>query len=139
MGENLPISKKTQWGAMDKELLEKCIHEFHDINNTLANVIAPTQMASLSQALSSQIQRSISLVGMGKETPTLGVFERAAAETDNRPCHRTFAIHRFGYLPLLSPAETARRKIRAEVRSLRARMSISGNRWLGKAESLVHQ
>lgn len=47
-------------------------------------MIAPSQQASLSQALSSQIQRSLVLFGVGREMPTLSFFERAAAETDNQ-------------------------------------------------------
>lgn len=82
--KKVSFTKKTLWAAVDKELLTQCISEFHVLNNTLDSVISPSQQASLSQALSSQIQRSLSLFEIEKGIPTLSVFERAAAESDNR-------------------------------------------------------
>lgn len=92
--KNVSFAKKTMWAAVDKELLTQCVSEFHILNNTLDSVITPSQQQSLSQALSSQIQRSLSLFEIGKEIPTLGIFERAAAEGDNRYLDLSIEVQR---------------------------------------------
>lgn len=92
--KNVPLAKKTLWAAVDKELLTRCISEFHILNNTLDSATTPFQHASLAQALSSQIQRSLSLLEIAKEVPTLGVFERAAAESDNRYLDLSIEVQR---------------------------------------------
>ena len=91
---NLSFAKKTVWAAVDKELLTRSISEFHVLNNTLNSVITPSQHQSLSQALSSQIQRSLSLFEIGREIPTLDVFERAAAESDNQYLDLSIEVQR---------------------------------------------
>lgn len=93
-GKDRTAAQKIKWAAADRDKLAKSIHEYHILNNTLTSVIAPSQQESLSQALSSQIQRSLSLLGNRRGIPTLGVFERAAAESDNRYLELTIDIHR---------------------------------------------
>lgn len=106
-GKKVSFAKKTLWAGVDKELLTECIAEFHVLNNTLDSVIVPSQLASLSQALSSQLQKSLSLLKIGKEIPTLGVFERAAAEGDNRYLDLSIEVQRQSYaLESESPRET---------------------------------
>lgn len=92
--KKVSLHKKTLWAAVDKELFTQCISEYHILNNSLDSVIAPSQQASLSQALSSQIQRSLSLLDRGKDIPTLGVFERAAAESDNQYLDLSIEVQR---------------------------------------------
>ena len=105
---NVSLAKKTLWAAVDKELLTQCISEFHTLNNSLDSVIAPSQQASLSQALSSQIQRSLALVEMRKDIPTLGFFERAAAESDNQYLDLSIDVQRQTYaLESEVPRETS--------------------------------
>ncbi|MCJ1427882.1 hypothetical protein MMC29_005788 [Sticta canariensis] len=106
--KNVSLAKKTLWAAVDKELLTQCISEYHVLNNSLDSVIAPSQQVSLSQALSSQIQRSLSLFEIGKDIPTLGVFERAAAESDNQYLDLSIEVQRQTYaLESKAPRETS--------------------------------
>ncbi|MCJ1270463.1 hypothetical protein MMC22_010360 [Lobaria immixta] len=95
--KNVSFAKKTMWAAVDKGLLTQCVSEFHILSKTLDSAITPSQQQSLSQPLSSQIQRSLSLFEIGKEIPTLGVFERAAAEGDNRYLDLSIKVQRQSY------------------------------------------
>ncbi|MCJ1467875.1 hypothetical protein MMC07_006500 [Pseudocyphellaria aurata] len=92
--KNVPLTKKTLWAAMDNERLTQCVSQYHILNNTLDSVVTPSQQASLSQALASQIQRSNPLFEIRHGVPTLGVFERAAAESDNRYLDLSIEVER---------------------------------------------
>lgn len=51
--ECLPVSRKIQWAAVEKDELAEFVDEYHKANNTTDTVIAPFQQASLSRAPSS--------------------------------------------------------------------------------------
>lgn len=56
---------------MIKAKIAKRMDEYHRVNNNLDTVIGPGQQASISQSLSSQFERSLTLFRAG---PTLGFF-----------------------------------------------------------------
>ena len=95
--KNTTAARRIKWAASDSDVFAKSINEFHILNNALASVIAPSLQESLSQALSSQVQRSLSLFDIRRGIPTLGVFKRAAAESNNQYLDLSIDIQQQSY------------------------------------------